>query len=74
MRRFAPKKGESELRLGQTQPKLLVTVHSEHANRRATGRRLSDYLNPLPLEVVVPNVLTGMKQHGDFFRLGIDAR
>ena len=48
-------------------------IHLQHANCRATDRRHADDPLPIPGEVLVPLIRSGIKKRSDRMRQGIDS-
>jgi len=53
---------------------LIFRVHVEDANRRPSDGRLADNIDAAPLKVIVPTLVSRMKQLGDPTSFGIDPR
>ena len=53
---------------------MIFRVHVEDANRRPSGGRLADNIDAAPLKVIVPPLVSRMKQLGDPTSMGIDPR
>lgn len=55
------------------QRQLLVGVDAQNLYCRATGRRFPHKVNSLPLKMIGPRLLAGMKQGDDVASFGIDS-
>ena len=53
---------------------MIFRVHVEDANRRPSGGRLADNIDAAPLKVIVPPLVSRMKQLCDPTSMGIDPR
>lgn len=53
---------------------MIFRVHVEDANRRPSDGRLADNIDAAPLKVIVPTLMSRMKQLGDPTSFGIDPR